>query len=65
MKNVIIMPSKYDSVPIKLHRARVDSVCSKCGKLIIRGEYVAYQRDTFIHVFIKNKYCEDCFKKFV
>jgi hypothetical protein len=56
--------SKYDSIPITPHKARVEHICLKCGKTIKKGEIVAYQKDSRIHQTIsQKKYCEQCFKE--
>jgi hypothetical protein len=56
--------SKYDIIPITLHKARVGHVCLRCGSMIQIGEKVAYQKDDMINQVVgQKKYCEDCFNE--
>jgi hypothetical protein len=58
------MASKYDSIPIKLHKARVEHICLRCDTIIARGQGVAYQRDDLINQVVgQKKYCENCFNE--
>lgn len=57
--------SKYDSIPITSHKARVEHTCLKCDKTIMKWEMVAYQKDCLIQQTIsQKKYCESCFNEF-
>lgn len=54
--------SKYSSIPLKPHKARVQHICYKCGKIIQIGENVYYQSDRFLQNLSKKKFCKECFK---
>lgn len=56
--------SKYDIIPIKPHKARVEHLCHICDKLIKKGEIVCYQRDRFLQNIRRKKFCEKCFEKY-
>jgi hypothetical protein len=57
--------SKYDSLKILIKRkARVNHVCTLCGKMIEVGEFYFSEelKDKHIKFFRKNKFCANCCK---
>ncbi len=56
--------SKYDSIPLKSHKAGVAHKCLACDDKINPGETVYYQSDKFLQTLSQKKFCEECFKKY-
>ena len=54
---------KYNIVPIKFHKARVEHICYHCENLIKMGEKIYYQSDEFLQSLSWKKFCEKCFNE--
>ena len=56
--------TNYDESLIKLHRARAEHKCYRCGNVIRIGEKVAYQKDPYVAIGVsRNEFCEVCFNE--
>jgi hypothetical protein len=55
--------SKYNTIPLKEHKARLFHICFCCGNKIKPGEKVYYQTDKFLQPLSNKKFCEECFKR--
>ena len=58
--------SKFDSLKVlKQTRARVDHLCSLCGRRIPKGEiyFREYIADKFLQSLHAKKFCAACFQK--
>ncbi len=59
--------NKYNSLKIlKKVKARVNHICSKCGKEIHQNEiyYKEHIKDKFLHSMHSKKYCIACYKRY-
>lgn len=55
--------SKYNGIPLKPHKARVNHKCYSCDRAIQKGELVYYQENKFLQSLSRKKFCEECFNK--
>jgi len=56
--------SKYDQIPLRKIKARVEHICLKCNKLIKIGDVYYAQKDRFLHSLSNKKFCKNCYSKF-
>jgi protein-arginine kinase activator protein McsA len=58
---------KYNQLKfLKRTEARVNHICSKCGKEIESGSfyYAEKLRDRFLHIPYAKKFCAECYENF-
>jgi hypothetical protein len=58
---------KYNQLKfLKETKARVNHICSKCGKEIESGSfyYAETIKDKFLHSLHAKKFCKNCYEKF-
>jgi len=58
---------KYSNLKfLKKTKARVNHICSKCGKKIESGSfyYAETIKDKFLHSLHAKKFCVECYEKF-
>ena len=56
--------SKYDSIPLKPHKARIMHNCHWCNSEVKVGAVIYYQNDRFLQTISRKKFCEKCVDKY-
>lgn len=55
---------KYERVPLKRVKARVEHQCSICGEIIGVGKYFYSRRDRFLQSLHSKDFCSKCYQMY-
>lgn len=53
--------SKYSVIQLSPHKARINHICTKCKKVISKGDRIYYRKDRHLQSFNKEKVCKNCY----
>jgi len=54
---------KYDQIPLRKVKARIEHQCKNCRKIIQEGEHYYAQRDRFLQSLHSSKFCLNCYQE--
>ena len=55
---------KYDTIPLRRIKARIEHQCNRCEHIIQPREYYYTQKDIFLHFLHKpKKFCSKCYEE--